>query len=402
MRVKWILRSVIYFVMLSLLTSCWNSRELGELGIVSGFGIDKGPNKDEYRVTFQVVNPSATATSTGASKNHPPVTIYSSTDTTVFGALRKTSKKAARQLFFAHTQLVVIGESLARSGINDIFDVFERSHELRLNSLVLVSRDADAASILKVILPIESLPAMGIVKKNKNTAGVWGENRDVNIFELINGITGESDFVISGVRINGDEQEGMKLSNLDQTEVKALVVMSGLGVFKDGKLVDWMDGPKARGTVWVQDKIKETSINIDYKNKKKSVSVDINLSKTKVKVKIREGIPVFDIHIKEKGIVNETKSFVDLSKGDEILKLEVSLAEQTKKEVTQAVETAQRMQTDIFNFANELKRTNPKAWKSVEKDWPALFAKGKLNVHIDAYIRSTGMRLKPYLKENSK
>lgn len=380
-----------------LLSGCWNSRELSDLAIVSGIGVDKVPDSDELRITFQVVNPSATASSVGASTGQSTISIFSATDHTIFGALRKASKSATRQLFFAHTQLLVIGESLARSGINDIFDIFERSHELRLNTAVLVSRDTDAASILKVLLPQESVASIGMVKKTQNTSNVWGENRKVTIYDLINGITGESDLTISGVRRLGNTEEGSKKTNLEQSEPQTSIQMSGLGVIKKGKLEKWLSGPEARGTQFILNKIDETIINIDAGDKEKSMAVNVYYSDTHVRVEVKDGVPVFHINISEEGIINETRSFVDLSSNKEIRKLEDELEKQTKAEVQQAVQVAQSMGADIFNFGNDLKRTHPAAWKTVENEWDRYFAIGKLEVHVDAYIRSTGMRLKPYL-----
>ncbi|WP_379128986.1 Ger(x)C family spore germination protein [Paenibacillus sp. sgz500958] len=394
---RWMLNVLVSLSLVLPLSGCWNSRELNDLSIVSGIGIDKADDKDEYRVTFQVVNPTSTATSTGASTGQPPITIYTSTDRTIFGALRKTSRKSSRQLFFAHTQLVVIGEALARSGINDIFDIFERSHELRLNSAILVSRNSNAASILKVLIPVESLPAIGLVKKSRNTSRLWGENREVNIFETIKGITGESELVLSGIQLTGDPEEGKKKTNLEQTEVKTLTMMKGLAVFKDGKLVDWMEGPAARGTQWVLNQLKTTTINIDSGEQKESVAVDVTFSKTKVAIELRQGLPVFHIRISEEGSLSETKAPVDFSKRDVILDLEKEMAKETQEEVKQAIQTAQRFGSDIFGFADQLKRTKPNVWKGVENDWDTLFAKGQADIQVEAYIRSTGMRIKSYL-----
>lgn len=192
------------------LSGCWNSRELNELAIVSGIGLDSLDGKQGYRVTFQIINPSSSAQTTGSASNQPPIIVVSATDRTIFGALRKASRRATRQLFFAHTQLVLIGESLAEKGITSVFDIFERSHELRLNSAVLVSKGTDAASVLKLLTTLESMPSMGLLKKMQNTSRVWGENRKVTVFEVINGITGESDFTVNGVEIVGDAAEGEK------------------------------------------------------------------------------------------------------------------------------------------------------------------------------------------------
>ncbi|ASA20396.1 Ger(x)C family spore germination protein [Paenibacillus donghaensis] len=397
MKLKWMKSILICLCSASLLTGCWNSRELNDLSIVTGIAIDRVPDSQEYQVTFQIVNPVSTSASMGAGMGQPTIISYSSTDSTLFGALRKTSRKASRQLFFAHTQLVVIGESLAREGLGEIFDIFERSHELRLGTGVLICRDTDAAAVIKILMPTMSIPAVGLLKKAKNTSRLWGENIDVDVFELIRGITGAGDLVISGVGIKGNPVEGRKKSNLEESEVKTLVVMSGLAIFKDGRLQDWLEGPQARGTMWVLDKMKETNINIDSGEVQKSIAVNINHSKTNIKVGIHQGKPVFHIYIAEEGTVNETKSYVDLSSREEILKLEQELAKQTKAEVMGALRTAQKLKSDIFNFGNELERTNPAAWKTVKQDWGQQFAEGELDVQVKAYIRSTGMRMKPYM-----
>lgn len=174
-------------------------------------------------------------------------------------------------------------------------------------------------------------------------------------------------------------------------------LMSGLGVFKEGKLIGWLNGPQSRGTQWVLDKINETSINIDSPDMEEDIAVNIFYSKTRVKVELQEGKPVFHVHISEEGIINETGGFVDLSKEDELQELQKEMAEKTAAEVRQAVKAAQDMKTDIFNFGNELKRIHPQSWETVKEDWSAAFAEGELDLKVDAYIRSTGMRLKPYI-----
>ncbi|OKP76015.1 hypothetical protein A3844_11755 [Paenibacillus helianthi] len=379
------------------LTGCWNSRELNELAIVSGIGIDQGTKPGEYKVTFQVVIPSATATSQGANSGASPITIYTSNDHTVFGALRKTSKQASRQLFFAHTQLLVLGESIAKSGISGVLDIFERSHELRLNTAVLISRDTSAASILKVFTPQESIPSIGLSKKIQNTSNVWGENQRVDVFELINKMTGEGGFTVSGLRMIGNVEAGKKKSNLEQSDVETTITMGGQAVFKKGKLVTWIDGPEARGTDWILNKIIETNVDIDAGEQKKAVAVNVLLSRTGVKVELREGIPVFHVNVSEEGNINETKSSVDLSNTEEIIKLEEAMEKLTKAEIEQAFQAAQQTGVDYLNFGNELKRTHPNAWRTVENEWDQIFAKGTLDLKVEAYIRGTGMRLAPFM-----
>ena len=399
MKVKWTVRSIHLLAVLILLTGCWNSRELQELAIVSAVGIDRVPDSDEYLVTFQVINPATISTITGgASGNVTPVTIYTGTDHTIFGALRRASQKVPRQLFFAHSQLLVIGESLAKSGISDLLDVFDRSHELRLNTTVLVTRGTDAQSVLSFLDPLEKVSATGLVEMTRITSEVWAENVEVQVFDLIESITGIGESIISGVRVIGDPEEGGKNKNLEQTKLMPYLSISGIALFKDGKLKKWMNGPEARGINWVRDKMDGTIINIDCMDKKEAIAVEIILSKTKVSIELRHGLPIFHVHIKEEGNLTEIKCPLDLSSREEIEKINLELSRVTRDEVTKAIKAAQKQKSDIFDFGGNLKRTNPKAWKEVEKEWDSLFADGKIDVQVEAHIRRTGMRLKPYLK----
>lgn len=226
-----------------------------------------------------------------------------------------------------------------------------------------------------------------------------GENRPISVFDVIHAITGEGDLTINAVKIKGNAEEGKKKSNLEGSETLTETVMNGLGVFRQGKLIYWMKDSEARGTEWLLNQIEETVLNIDADDKKESVAVNIIYSRTEVKTTMEDGLPVFHVTIAEEGGINETDSYVDLSKREEIMKLERGLEKKTRIDVMQAFQKGQQLESDIFNFGNELKRTNPQEWAALDGDWGPIFAKGRLDLKIKAYIRSTGMSLKPYIPE---
>lgn len=199
------------------------------------------------------------------------------------------------------------------------------------------------------------------------------------------------------MKIKGDAEEGKKKSNLEGSETLTETMMNGLGVFRKGKLLYWMKDSEARGTEWLLNEIEETVLNIDSDDKKEAIAVNIIYSRTELNTTIENGIPVFHVTIAEEGSINETESFVDLSKREEIMKLEQELEKQTRLEVMQAFQKGQQLESDIFNFGNELKRTNPQEWAAMDRDWGRIFAQGKLDLKVKAYIRSTGMSLKPYI-----
>jgi spore germination protein KC len=402
MKAKWFLIIVMLLGIAPLLTGCWNRRELRDLSIVAAMGVDKVPKTNKFRVSFQVINPGTVATGLvagGGAGIATPVSVYTGTGENLFEAIRKASQKVPRQLFFAHLQLLLIGESFAKQGINDLFDFFERSHEIRLTTTVLIAKGSDAEPIVRVLAPLEKIPANDIAGKLKTTSKVWSENIGVELDDVIRPLESEGEPLISGVKIIGDPEAGNKSSNLRQTDVRTRVDITGIALLKDGKLKRWLNGEEGRGTLWIRNKMKGTIINLDCKDKKNALAIEIVRSHTKVKAKVQNGKPVFHIQIREEGNVSETRCPLDLSKVEEIAKLEKQLALETKKEVMKAVKVAQSEQSDIFGFGEAVHRTNAKAWEKMEKEWGKMFAESKVDVTVDAFLRRTGMRLKSYLSK---
>jgi spore germination protein KC len=402
MKAKWILLFILLVSIVLLLSSCWNRRELKDLSIVAAMGVDKVPKTNTFKVSFQIVNPGTVATGIvagGGSQIATPVTVYTATGKNLFEAIRKASQKVPRQLFFAHLQLVIIGESFAKQGIKDLFDFFERSHEIRLTTMLLIARGSDAEPIVRVLTPLEKIPANGIAGSLKMTSKVWSENVRVELDDVIKPLQGEGSPVISGVKIAGNPQAGNKSSNLGQTNVSTRMDIAGIALFKNGRLKRWLNGDEARGTLWIRNEMKSTIVDLDCKDKKDAVSIEIVRSYTKVKAIVQNGKPVFHIQIREEGNVSEVRCPLDLSKIEEIANLEKQLALKTKKEVMKAVKTVQSEKSDIFGFGDTLNRENPKAWKKMKKEWSKTFAESKIDVKVDAFIRRSGMRLKSYLSE---
>lgn len=402
MKAKWSILFVLFLSIVPLLTGCWNRRELKDLSIVAAMGVDKNPKTNKYKVSFQIVNPGNVATGVaggGGTQIATPVTVYTGTGENLFGAIRKTSQKVPRQLFFAHLQLLVIGESLAKQGIRDLFDFFERSHEIRLTTMVLVARGSEAESIVRVLAPLEKIPANDIAGKMKITSKVWSENLKVELDDVIKPLLSAGEPIISGVKIVGDPEAGNKSSNLRQTNLPTRVDITGIALFKNGKLKRWLNGDEGRGVLWIRNKMKSTVVDLDCKDKKDAVGIEVIRSQTTVNVKVQNRKPVFHIYIREEGHVSEVRCPMDLDKVEEIAKLEKQWALETKKEVMKAVKTAQREESDVFGFGEAFNRANPKAWKKMKKEWGKTFAESKVDVKVDAFIRRSGMRLKPYLSE---
>lgn len=137
-----LLRLLLTFPLLTLLLSgCWDDRELNELGITSGSAYDWEDN--QWKATYQVINPSSGASgmgsSGGGSTSSPPFLTFTVKGRTIMEAIERTNLTSTREMFFSHSRIAVIGESLARHGINQLIDIFLRKQDARETVYVFIS-----------------------------------------------------------------------------------------------------------------------------------------------------------------------------------------------------------------------------------------------------------------------
>ena len=127
-----------------LLMGCWNRREVNDLNLVTAIGIDRmlAEGKPRYLVTLHTLNSiqSRRGTDSGGLQfsTATPGGILSMEGDTVYDAIRNFTLRSSRQMFLAHTQVLIIGEETAREGINQILDICLRHRDIRMRTWVVV------------------------------------------------------------------------------------------------------------------------------------------------------------------------------------------------------------------------------------------------------------------------
>lgn len=387
-----------------LLSGCWDREELQDLDIVSAIGIDKGGNNSEnrYLVTVQVVNEGqiASAGTQGGKSIVAPVTTYSAKGSTVAEALRKINPMSPNELFFPHVQLMLIGEELARKkGIQDLFDLIERDSQFRTLFPILVVRNNTAKTLLQITTPLEDVPSAKIVGGLESTTKIWGEYSSTRADQVIQQLGGGEGANLTGVQIIGDPKKGNKFTNIQQISPNTAIEIKGLAIFKKGKLIKWLDEDTARGSIWINNELKKTVVDLNCGEIKKGIAVDVMRAKTKIKVEIKNKKPVIQITVRSEGHISEVHCPIDLSKHTTIEKLENQMENEIKAEVIKAVKEAKKQKTDIFRFGENINRENSKLWKKIKNRWnDEIFPETEIKVKVHSFIRRSGLRTKSYIK----
>ncbi|MFB3170278.1 Ger(x)C family spore germination protein [Neobacillus sp. 179-C4.2 HS] len=383
-----------------LLSGCWSKKELTDLAIVAALGIDKN-EEGRYVGTLQIINPSNVAGGMqgGGGSQGPPVSVITGTGDTIVELSRRTSRKLSRRLYYAHTNLVVISEDLAKEeSISSILDSLERDAEFRSTAIIVIAQGEKAADIVKVLTLIDKIPANKVIKTLKFTERTWGENISVSMQEAIKTLVSPGkELVVSGFRISGDVEKGKKMENTQQTEPSSLLYAGSLAIFKQGKLTAWINGETARGSVFLLDKLNASAIDVKWEEKDEAVVYELIRQKTKVSAKMEKGKPLVSIKVQAEGNIGEARVPIDLTNPDVLLKVEKVIEKEIKKEISMAVKQAQKNRSDIFGFGEALHRTNPKEWKKIAAKWNDIyFPEVKIDIVVDAFIRRTGLRNNPH------
>lgn len=117
-------------LLLFIATGCWSRVELDKRAIVAGFGVDKAEEEGKMKVTVQVVKPGEIKAAPSAMGGSPKaVAVYTGTGYTFFDTIRNLAMAIGKKLFLTETEIVVVGEELAREGIGKVTDFYGRDPE---------------------------------------------------------------------------------------------------------------------------------------------------------------------------------------------------------------------------------------------------------------------------------
>lgn len=378
-------------------TGCTGKRELNEIAIATAIGIDKKDN--QYYVTVQVLNPSEIATEK-ADGGGLPVTIYSSNGYTIFEALRRATTQTSRRIYVSHIQVIIFGEELAQSGVGEVLDFLSREHELRANMYMLVAKGKKAEDVLKVLTPLDKIPAKKIQSLLENSDSSWPVSAQIKLDELINIIVSEGkNSVLAGIVAEGNIEAGKNTQNIQKVEPDTVIKLEGVAVFKKDKLIGWLNERESIAYNLAINKVKNTVMTISCSEEGK-LTVEMTKVQSKIKCNIRDGALRGSIDILVEGNVGDAECNIDLTKTESIQNIENELRNEIRERIESVLEKTQKdLQSDIFGFGEALHRSDPKQWKNLKNNWDEKFPELPIDINVTCQIKRLGTTINPILKK---
>ena len=115
------------FLILFLLTGCYDYNELTDLSVVSSMFIDY--KDSEYVVNLEILN---------TSKNEEPSYFLEGSGKTFELALNDAYNKSSKHIYLSHLNIVVVSNSIAKYKMDNLYDYFLRDADARKDSYFLM------------------------------------------------------------------------------------------------------------------------------------------------------------------------------------------------------------------------------------------------------------------------
>jgi len=371
-------------LMITLLFGCLDGRELSELEIVVGIGIDSADDPDSIKLTAQVVNVSQLGLSgSGGDPDSKPYWNAATTGTTIFEAIRQITYKTGNRLFVPHCEVVIYSKDVAKQGLYKHLDFFLRAIEMRLTSFILIA-EGKAGEVLDAKPQTEELPAVNIYNLVKSY-GFTSHLYDVTLKEFSSRLISEATAPVAPL-----------IKVVQEGENKDVQVM-GLAVFKEDKMIDELNMDETRGLLWVINEVKSGVLIVPTPEESGVAVFEIETAKGKVKPEITDdGKIIMHIDIKLQANLSEQTTAEKLARPEIFEKLQDNMSEVVVQEIMSAYEKSSKTGSDIFGFGDMIHKKYNKKWhEQLEEDWEEIYKTIEFDIKVDSKITKTNLLKNP-------
>ncbi|TVX78536.1 Ger(x)C family spore germination protein [Peribacillus simplex] len=374
----------------SFIAACSDYKEVNQISFAIGVALDK--EKDgTYKATLQVVNPSNVTSASSTGGQGPAILNYQGQGRTIGEAMWKSFEKLPRPASFPHLEIVVISEEIAKEGLLNALELFDREPDVRLSTAVTVSHNASARSILNALTPLNKIPSNSLISNLENIKKVAGTGQSLTISQIIQYIKDDGQEVaISTVALPKKQKSTGDLSNLEKASPTSPEI-DGTAFFKEDKWVTWSKNHEIRPVLIAYNEMKSSYITASFE-KQKFVTARLLTVKSKKYTTVKDGIPYLKMDVKGIAEIEEIKGLYTLENDKDLQPIEKCVEEEIKKEIKKMIALTQKYQTDTLGFGKQLSFQHPSQWKNYRKSWSSLYQKAQTEVHVDISIKTAGSR----------
>lgn len=377
-------KCLVLLSLLGFITGCWDRNEMDDLALVIASGLDITED-GQLEITLQIALPTGipSAVQTGGGE-HKSVLVISAKGSSTAEANNRLQQQLSRIIYYGHREVIVIGEKYARQGLNMVLDTFTRLPESRYNSYIVTACGATAKEILNLPYQLELIPGIGIMKIQSNKFSF-----PVKIDEFLNALSSQTKSPITAA---------ISIINKD-TDIETFSI-DRIAVYRGNKLSGFLSADQLNLLRWWADEAKHMLLTAQVEPKddeyKGTVGVEILKSKSKIHTVMKDGIPQVSMLLQASVRSVHNDSRLDLSKVDNMKRVETRLSEEIKIQAEKMLELLQKkFKSDLLGIGEEIHVQHPYVWKTLRSKWIDIYPTVPVAVDVDIKITRTGKTQSP-------
>ena len=385
----------------SLSAGCWNRREPELLGVVLAVAFDYDPESGLYQVFAQLANPIAmgggtSGSSGGGSGGKKAFWTAGAEGHTPFEAIRNLVEISSRDLFWAHCRVVLFSEDLARRGIKDIMDLFERERQFRLIVKPAVV-DGDLRKLIEADFPLEETGARGLDRFIVTTRFEKSIFPEKNLNELISNLSQPGqEMIIGRLEVLETGKKSSEESGGAAGEPPARI--GGSALFRGDRMVGWATNKQTQGWTYATGRAFRSNFVIESPVKEGSyVSIEALGHSAQMSLRGDEEKWRIELKVKLHGRIQEFGGPGNLDTESELTRsLERRAAGAVRNRIEAMLSRSQELKADVFGFGNLIYRKNPRLWQKIGPGWDEeIYPQLKIDLFVEYRILRTGLVKNP-------
>ena len=396
---------------------CWDRRELESLGLIQALGLDLGPEGKGVTVTVMIAIPPKIAGGGqsgggggGGGGSESGVFTISMSAPTIYESFNKINTTINREATLIQNTALLIGEDLAKQGIQKWVDTLVRFREMRRTMLIFVTK-GKAASVMKVQPKMEKNPAeyftdlanlsyrngmFPVVTLNSfmNSFEAFAQENYAPIMEPYQPIETEPP-----VKQPKPDQKAQKKPEGDQkpTSNEQNIRIVGTAIFNNGKMVGNFDIYESQVLELLTGQFREALLSVsDPFHKNDQIAYRLLATGPPI-IKYKHGqTDHFKINLKLEADILSIQSRTNYTAP----KMEVLLGKHIARELKQRIlrvinKTQTDYNSDVFGIGKIVRSTmlTSTAWDNYH--WPDRFPTADIKVNVKVALRRVGVQFQP-------
>lgn len=374
---KTILFTIIFATLFT--TGCWDMVEINERIYPYSVGIDltneTNGEGDLFRVTFSYPNIYALGKNPTQEET---VYVVSVNGGSIFDATHNLTSSLQYPIYNKHLKVLAFSDAVARNPkyVKEIIDGLNR--DFVINKMVkLVVTQGTAEELLYGKLKAKRQQAIeGVLYStliNRQNTSMFTPRTLADFIE---------DIDRTGVSI-------LPIATAKEDHVD----IAGGGLFKDYKLIDYLDHIENRSIAIINNSVKEDGIETDFEGV--GLSILATSLKTKKKLIDSEKLRI-RLSTRIEGQIHEytisTGGYEGIDNEEILHAMETVLANKVKSEIVSTIEKLQKeYQADAIYTSDFLSKYHPSVWEQVKDNWDETFSNVEFEVDVEVIIRRRGL-----------